>query len=189
MQPVSIHKPSKLFFKFITLSIGLTLCMHIAIAPNIKFETEKTIVTAASTEHKASKTMASKIFQFFSYETKPMIKFYLKTSAWNIWITAIPSIFFAVSIVELSQWSETDFNFGTNWRFIIIGSWWILQLSVYLMKSIREIFKILIIFYIKQFQWNWTGLIVLIILIYLKLRASIIMFKIIRVAKNKIKQM
>lgn len=192
MQPIAIHKPSKLCCKFIGLFIGLAICMHIAIAPNIKFETENTIIPAASTDHDESTAMASKIFQFFSYETKPMMKFYFETSTRNMWMTAIPSIFFAISIVELSsssQWSELGFNFGTNWRFIIICSWWILQLSVYLMKSIRELFKILIIFYVKQFQWNWTGLVVLFILIYLKLNVGIIMFRIINVAKNRIKQM
>lgn len=189
MQPVSTHKPSKVFYKFFAIFTGLAFGMHMAVAPNIKFETEKTIVPVASSENNESKTMAAKIFQFFSYEKKPVMKFYFKPSAWNIWIATIPSIFFAVSIIELSQLSESEFNFGTNWRFIIIGSWWVLQLSVYLMKSIRELSKILIIFYIEPFQWNSPDLHVLIVLIYLKVVASVIMFRIIRVAKNKIKLM
>lgn len=200
MQPVPHRKPSKLFAKFITLLASLVICMHFAIAPNIKFEMEKTIIPAVSSSTSSAvsasssssvpeaTTMFHKIFQFFSYETKPSMRFYFETSTWHWWITTIPSIFFAISILEQTvEWTDTNAVSQVNWRFIILGSWWVLQLSVYLMKSIRELFKVLIIFYVKQFQWNWNGLIILLILVYLKLCAGVIMFRVISVGKKNLK--
>lgn len=185
------HVVTKQFPNFIKLFTLLTYFMYFIMLPN-QFQLEKTIIRMnnQATEDNTHNVDAhfvwlKRIFDYFSYEIKMSGKFISTAETiYHLWIAAIPSLFFSISIVEFASSTTTKLITYLHWRFIIIGTWWMLQLTFYFHKSIRNMCKLFIAFYVNNEKWNWKIILMGLFIIILKVHAFRIGWKIIDFANE-----